>query len=374
MNILMLSKDPKIFELESEARSRMREYAEVLGRLEIIVPVAGNCKEYSSGGLFLHPVEGGFLISRLKIYKKALELCRLNKFDVITVQGPDDIGLIGYFIAKKFKIPLQIQAHTDIMSPFYRRASWKEFIGYKLAKFLIPRADCIRVVSKRIKDSLNSKFKIQNSKITVLPIYTDVSKFLEARVDPAIESRFGNHSFKMISVGRFVNKEKNFSRLIKIMAELVKSIPDVLLVLVGDGPDKINYESRIKNYGLQKNVLIEPWRNNLPAFYKSFDLFLLASNYEGWGRVVIETMASGLPVIMTDVGLAGEVVINNKNGLIVPVGNKKAFLEAIVALYKEPAERKRLAENGQETVKNLEPKTKEKYLALYKKSLETCCL
>ena len=83
-------------------------------------------------------------------------------------------------------------------------------------------------------------------------------------------------------------------------------------------------------------------------------------------------MAVGLPVVMTDVGLAGEVVKNEENGIVVPIQNKNAFLEAVSNLYKNTEKRKKLAEAGNVTVKNLEPRTKEDYVKKYIESFKIC--
>ena len=176
----------------------------------------------------------------------------------------------------------------------------------------------------------------------------------------------------MLAVGRFVDKEKNFSMLIDVMVEFVKICPKALLVLVGDGPDKSSYQSLVTGYRLERNVVIEQWRDDLPAFYKSFDLFLFSSNYEGWGRAVIEVMAAGLPVVMSDVGLAGEVVKHGENGLVSPVGDKNMFLAAVVDLYRNPEKRRTLVLAGKKIVRELSPKTKEEYLEFYKESF-LCC-
>ena len=87
---------------------------------------------------------------------------------------------------------------------------------------------------------------------------------------------------------------------------------------------------------------------------------------------MIEAMAAGLPVVMTDVGLAGEVVKTQENGIIVPVGNRAAFLQAMVTLYKDKEKRKILAAAGRQTAQNLQPQTKKEYLARYRQCLEPC--
>ena len=165
-----------------------------------------------------------------------------------------------------------------------------------------------------------------------------------------------------------MDKEKNFSMPIEMMRDFVKICPQAVLVLVGDGPDRENYKLQATNYKLEKNVIIEPWRDDLPSFYKSFDLFLLPSNYEGWGRTVVEAMASGLPIIMTDVGLAGEIVIDGENGMVVPVGSKEAMLAGCTLLYHDSKKRYRLAGAGLKTAKRISEQSKDDYLKCYKDS------
>jgi len=81
-------------------------------------------------------------------------------------------------------------------------------------------------------------------------------------------------------------------------------------------------------------------------------------------------MASGCPVIMTDVGCAGEIVKDGESGLVVPVGDKNALTKAIIKILENPELGQKFREKGLEIVKDL--KTKEEYLSDYKKSWEIC--
>lgn len=375
MNVLMFSEDPRALAEASDTRLRLAAYARTLGTLHVIVRADHAGRMQADASLSLYPAIPRGILGLLRAWHVGAMLCRRYRFDAISAQAPNALGCIAWLLARRFGIPFQLQLHTDYMSPWYRRASWKERAHYYLARFLIPRADCVRTVSERIKRSLVSAGIMRDeSRVGVLPIYTDSARFFDAEKDPETERRLADYDFTMIAVGRFVEKEKNFFLLIDVMREFIKTAPRSLLVIVGEGPDRKNYESEIKKHGLGKNIILEVWRDDLPSFLKSFDLFLLSSYYEGWGRAVVEAMSSGLPVVMTDVGLAGEIVRDGENGSIVPVGDAGAMLAAVERLYRNPDRRRVLAGAARQVAREIKPETEEAYLALYKRTFVSCTL
>ena len=167
---------------------------------------------------------------------------------------------------------------------------------------------------------------------------------------------------------------KNISLQIRAMAKLVESEKSkveskkIELWIVGDGSEKSNLKSKISKLKLENNVKLLGWQNNPEEFYSQADAFLLTSNYEGWGMVAVEAANYGLPVIMTDVGCAGELIENEKSGLIVPVNNQIKLEEAMIRIIKDDSLRKKLAEGALSATKKLP--NKEETLALYKQSWE----
>ena len=75
-------------------------------------------------------------------------------------------------------------------------------------------------------------------------------------------------------------------------------------------------------------------------------MFLLTSNYEGYGRTIVEAMAAGCPVVMTDVGIAREVIVDNKTGYVIPVGNTQTLTQTIAEFHKQTEMRKKFQENS----------------------------
>jgi len=325
--ILMLSRDPKIFESGSEARGRMLEYARNFDELHIIifskdlskVIARSAATKQSYNNLFLYPARSLF-----DMYRIGKNL----KCDFITAQDPFETGLIGYFLKKKLNLPLELQIHTDFLSPWFWRESLKNKIRVLLAKLLLPRAEKIRVVSERIKNSLSSlrwRVGARGGLIEVRPVAIDLEKIKNAPIKTDLHKKYPG-KFIILMASR-LTREKNIGLSLEVLREVLNSklhTLNPLLLIVGDGPELKNLKFKIGNLKLENNVILEPYTEDLFSYYKTADLFFLTSNYEGYGRTVIEAQAAGCPVLMTDVGAA--------IGEIVPVGDKNALIAKLTEI------------------------------------------
>ena len=124
----------------------------------------------------------------------------------------------------------------------------------------------------------------------------------------------------------------------------------------------------IKNLKLQNYIKLLGWQSNPEEFYSQADAFLLTSDYEGWGMAVIEAASYGLPIIMTDVGCAGELVKDGESGIVIPINDQAKLEEAMIRIIKDNNLRKKLAEGAFSALKKLP--SKEETMALYKQSWE----
>ena len=361
MKILMISRDRSVFNSGSDTNQRMFEYGRLADKLHILV--------------LSRPFQS------LKIGKE------IKGFDLVTAQDPFETGLIGWLIAKILKARLQLQIHTDFMSPYFKKESLLNRTRVLIAKFLIPRADCIRVVSRRIKTSLDfakapSENRLSLSRprlrfsggtfappITILPIFVDVEKIKSAPIKTNLRVEYPQFDFIILMASRLA-KVKNIGLAIAAMREVVKEYPKTGLIIVGDGPEREALKSSAVSRRLSANIIFEPWTDDLPSYYKTADLFLLTSNYEGYGRTVAEAMAAGCLVVMTDVGVSGELVRDRYSGIVVPAGDKKKLAEAILEMARDRALRNNLALSAENIIAGL-PKKRE-YLREYKKSWEKC--
>jgi len=228
-------------------------------------------------------------------------------------------------------------------------------------------------VSQRIKDSiLRTIDSGLSTKITVLPIFLDIAKVRNTLVKIDVHEKYGRDKFIILMPTR-LNKEKDIPMALKAIRGLIQTpfAQSALLLVIGDGPEKENLKLMTKDYGLStSNVVFEDAVDfeTLISYYKTADVYLLTSVYEGGARAPRESLAAGLPVVMTDVAPANEDIIHNENGLVIPVGDSAELAKALVRLIAEPEFLARLKKGAEASFPN--PETKEEYLEKYKALLQ----
>lgn len=311
----MISIDQSILDDQSKTFARMQEYATLVGELHILV--LGRGQALQNKNLFVYPANNYFVARSL-----AKKLMNEHKFDCITTQDPFLTGSIGRMLKKKYGVKLNVQLHGDFFSPYFRKESLKNRLFYHFFKrHLFQYADSFRVVSERLRQGL-LKWGVSSAKIIVAPIYVDPNFY-------AVPKQAHN-GFKILFIGSRV-KVKNLPLLIKAVGELKKQFPEAELVIKSDGQDV-------------RPSLVEA------------DCLVLPSFYEGYGRVIIEAMAASVPVIMSDVGLAGWILKDNKNGLVFPINNQKSLEQKLTLLMHNQNLKNKLVKNAQETLKTLPSK------------------
>ncbi len=371
MNLLIINLDKGIFRPGSMSLANLKDYSRFFEKLFVITWTRREEKSISfENRLFIYPTNSRsrlfYILDTCRIFKKFI---KGEGIDLVSSQDPFETGFTAYLISRLFKIPLHLQAHTDFLSLYFGKESTLNKVRVFIAKFLILRADCVRVVSERIKKSLVINGCALVDKIAVFPIFVDVKKIQLEPIKTDLRKKYLQFDFIILMASR-LTAEKNIGLAIEAMAKVIKRRPKTGLIIAGEGPKAEALKSQIENYKLQENIILEPWTDDLVSYYKTADLFLLTSNYEGYGMAVVEAMAAGCPVIMTEVGLAGEVLIDKKDGLVVSVGDKEKLVEAILNLIENPALRTNLVQNSQKLM-HLWP-IREEYLNKYRDSWLFC--
>ncbi|HRY62170.1 MAG TPA: glycosyltransferase [Candidatus Paceibacterota bacterium] len=368
LNVLMLGSDMSILKPGSDAYRRMKEYGSLVNRLDIAIyngHLRGGNEDnvyQIAPNVFAHPRSFLGLLGLFRVSSRKLSFVLNHRVDLITSQDPFILGLIGEKLAKWLNTGFQAQIHTDLMSPYFRRESLYNRLKVMIAKSILKRATGVRVVSQKIKDSIR-KIRTKAEPV-VLPIWTDIEAMKKSPVRINLKEKYPQFK-KIFLMASRLTVEKNIFLAVDAMKNILKERHDVGLVIVGEGPYRKLIEGLARGEGLQKNIIFEDWSEDLPSYYKTCDVFLNTSNYEGYGRTIIEALSAGTPVVTTDVGIAKEFVRGGENGFVVPVGSKKELEKVLKKIVGEDDVLADLKAGTKKT--ELPLGTKEEYLEAYVK-------
>ena len=227
----------------------------------------------------------------------------------------------------------------------------------------MPQTDSIRVVSKRIKKTLIEKLHIEEEKIIVVPVFVELNHSVGGRILPLADELAGKTV--ILTMARLV-KQKNLPLLVRAFSQVSVKFPLAVLLIIGRGPEKDTIVAEVEKSGLPGKIIFIDWTDDVYSYYELADIYALSSNYEGWGMVVIEAASCGLPIVMTDVGCANEVVKNDESGLIVPIGAEEKLAQALIRLAENRELREKLGAGARQAILNLPDQ--QKTLELYRDS------
>jgi len=225
-------------------------------------------------------------------------------------------GVPAVILGKIYKIPVVITEHW---TGFPRHILGK-FEIFK-ARFAMNRAEILLPVSQNLKESIES-YGIKN-RFQVIPNVINIEMFYPLTSQHRSEK-------KRILLVALLSPVKGIPYLLRALAQLKEKRQDFILDIVGDGPNRQEYEELTKNLGLGEMVRFHGLKSKpeVAEYMRQCDFFVLPSLWENLPCVLIEAMASGTPVIATDVGGVKEM-INENVGLLIPPKNTKALEKAI---------------------------------------------
>lgn len=312
MKVLMISTDRKVFEEDSDVRRRFVLYGSLVDELHIIV-FAKSSLEFKkvklSDNVWVYPTQSHFksqyVTNALRIGEEVGKDVTNNDI-LITTQDPFETGIVGAKLAQRLKVRFEVQLHTDFLSPYFKKGNFKNQFRVSLGKKVLSEADCIRVVSNRIKESIEKELLNIEVTPTVLPIFIDIEKMKNTPISTDLHKKYPQFNHITLMVSR-LEKEKDIKRALNVFKDIVQNYPKAGLVIVGEGSERNTLESAVKRLNLDKNVIFEGWHKDVTSYYKTADLFLNTSLYEGYGRTLVEALATRTPVLSTDVGVATEI-------------------------------------------------------------------
>ena len=267
-------------------------------------------------------------------------LKQLSPDDVLLARGPDSIGFLGWLVSRFNGLP-RFAKYADQWDGFAG-----EPLGYRLQKM------CYR------RRSFGGPVMIYGAsdpqRPHLIPFFTSGISCEEwERAGVQIERRVEAPPYRLLFVGRFVHF-KGIDILLDALKILNNQRDDLVLDLVGDGPELPAIRKQIARYRLT-NVTLHGWlgADELSAYYAQAHLFVHPSRKEGFGKVLIEAMTYGLPIVGADVGVSRELVEKNCCGFLFKNGDSIQLASKIDLLLSSETHRYKFGTNGRSTSRNL---------------------
>lgn len=204
--------------------------------------------------------------------------------------------------------------------------------------------DLVVAVSHPLQQYFIRKIRLPAGRVTTVINGIDTARFAPGAGRGSLRASLGidPHAPLIGCIAR-LDPVKNHALLIQAMAVLVRTNPDIRLVLVGDGPLREPIQDQVQSLGLEEHVILAGTIADTAAVYREFDIFALPSFFEGTSISILEAMASGTPVVATEVGGTPWLLQDGACGRLVPSGDAAAFADAIAQLLDDEGERVRIA-------------------------------
>lgn len=206
--------------------------------------------------------------------------------------------------------------------------SFLQFLKLRIVNRYAARVVC---VSSSLENELASLTRHSKQKSMVIYNGVDVERFKRVP-DDSIRGQLGFADSDIIvgAVGN-IRPAKNYGNLILTAAELVRKSPRYKVVIAGQGDGRLYHDlqEQIRALMLERNVYFIGYQDDVPKFLNNLDVFVLCSSTEGFSIATIEAMACELPVVATRCGGPEEILVNEKNGILVNLDDRQKFVDAI---------------------------------------------
>ena len=381
MKVLSISTDINIFKEESAVLTRMMEYGSFFDEFHIIIFTKRSFSfrdrkfkgEKISSNVWIYPTNSWtkfhYIKDAVRLGNKIIKDRNFEKTnDVITVQDPFETGLVGLKLKELFSLPLHVQIHTDFLSPYFKNHSHLNKVRIAISRKVLGSANAVRVVSNRIKRSLEEG-KLTKAPIEVVPIFVDIKAISEAVPRVSLAKKYPQFNFIILVASR-LSSEKNIPLALEMMSRLIKKYPRVGLIIVGDGKEKNKLVSMVRKLDLERNVIFEHWQDDIISYYKTANMFLSTSEYEGYGLSMVEAVAAHCPTVATDAGVAPDLLHDGKS-FVCPVGNAECLFNNVKLLIEDTSLRKRYEFESFDNLDKITFSSNDEYLNKYKESIKS---
>jgi glycosyltransferase involved in cell wall biosynthesis len=254
---------------------------------------------------------------------------------------------VARFLGRLAGVPVIITSHHDI-------DLWMGLRHRLIERVTAPWSDAVVACSEAVRRHAVETFGLRRGLVHTLHNGIEIGE--DRPLDPERrrllrrELGAGPEDLLLGCVGRLVEPKKGLAVLLAAVGRIARAVPGARLAIVGDGPARSFLERRAVQEGVRGRTVFAGLRRDVDALMSAFDLFVLPSNWEGFGIALLEAMAATVPVVATRVGGVPEVVLDGETGLLVPPGDPEALAAACIDLLGDRERAARLAAAGRRRV------------------------
>lgn len=304
-------------------------------------------------------IQSPFLVRRINIIKdlEALfDMWRIiKKYNPLIVHTHSSkAGLLGRLAAKLAGVPIIVHSpHGHVFVGYFGPIKTKIFII--LERLASRITDKIIALTQREKED-HIRLRI-GSEDTFVIIHSGVelNKFKEM---PLIEGQNLRKNLGLpkdaliIGTSGRLEPVKGPEFLIKAANRIISQYPNTFFLFVGDGSLRRDLEKKALDLGIEKNIVFLGWRNDVSKIISIYDIFVLPSLNEGMGRVLVEAMALGKPIVASNAGGIPDLITHGKTGFLVPPKNSKELAKYIQILLENKEKRVKMGLAGKKMALN----------------------
>jgi len=287
----------------------------------------------------------------IKLPLRVLSVIRIIKRYKIDIVHTNSIVSLEGALAAKLTNKLHIWHIREILD---KNSFLKPpFNTYLVHKIVSRFSDKVIAISEGVKRHLLSG--CAEGKIAVVYNAVDLTRFCRvSNPTSRLRQEFGvEEGVSMIGVIGPVTETKGHMDVVDSALILKEQYPNCKFIIVGSIDNELKIQEKIRSLDLDSMFIFTGRRDDVPEIMNEVDLLVLASHVEAFGRVIIEAMAAGRPVVATNVGGIPEVVVNGKTGYLVPPRKPTALSEAIISILCNPDLKEMFGKCGRERAEKL---------------------
>jgi glycosyltransferase involved in cell wall biosynthesis len=326
-------------------------------------------------------VEGFNMYSKYNI-RTIFQMAKFMKqknIHIVHTQG-GRAPVFGRIAARLAKVPIVISTNPLLIDrESHRDVNKLKRLAYLLIDILTSiHVDRFLVLSEPHREAIIADYNTEPSKVVKIYNGIELDKY-DAKLSNGLTVRRELGIAPGSSIVGFIGRliyQKGLPFFLQAASKVITTFPDVMFLIVGDGPLKAELEKLSNGLNIRQNCIFTGFRQDIPDILSAVDMLVMSSLYEGMPMVILEAMAASKPVIATNVGGIPELVKNGETGVLVPPEDVDVLAESIIDLLKNKDKAQQMGLAGRKRVEEefdvniMVRKTEEVYQELIREKLK----